>query len=60
MDKNERERLTKAHQAALLLLADVREVHAKTNSIALEELMINAIEQIASISRLLKRLSEQQ
>ncbi len=59
MDRNERERLTKAHQCAQLLLADVREVHAKTDSVALEELMVNIITQVTSISRLLKRLSEQ-
>ncbi|MGA2257119.1 MAG: hypothetical protein ABSG53_20900 [Thermoguttaceae bacterium] len=59
MDKNERERLIKAHQCAQLLLADVREVHAKTDSVALEELMVNIITQVSSISRLLSRLSEQ-
>jgi len=59
MEKNERERLTKAHQCAQLLLADVREVHAKTDSVALEELMVNAITDVVNISRLLKRLSEQ-
>lgn len=59
MDKNERERLTKAHQSAQLLLVDVREIHAKTNSLAVEELMMGTIEQVAKISRLLGRLSEQ-
>ena len=59
MDAAERERLTKAHQSAQLLLADVREVHAKTDSVALEELMMGTIEQVAKISRLLERLSEQ-
>ena len=59
MDANERERLTKAHQAAQLLLADVREVCVKTDSLALEELAIRMIEQVADISRLLGRLSEQ-
>jgi hypothetical protein len=59
MDANERERLTKAHQAAQLLLADVREVYAKTDSVALEELASVMIQQVASISRLLGRLSEQ-
>jgi hypothetical protein len=59
MDKNEQERLTKAHQSAQLLLADVRNIQAKTDSVALEELMLGAIEQVATISRLLGRLSEQ-
>jgi hypothetical protein len=45
MDAMERERLTKAHHAAQLLLADAREVHAKTDSVALEELMIGVITQ---------------
>jgi hypothetical protein len=59
MDAAERERLIKAHQAAQLLLADVQEIHAKTDSVALEELMMGTIEQVAKISRLLGRLSEQ-
>lgn len=59
MDQHERERLEKAHQAAQLLLSDVREILSKTDSMALEELMVAAIEQVASISRLLGRLAEQ-
>jgi len=59
MDKNERERLTKAHQCAQLLLADVREVLAKTDSVAVEELMVTVITQVTSIGRTLKRLWEQ-
>ena len=59
MDKNEQERLTKAHQSAQLLLGDVRDIQAKTDSVALEELMLAAIEQVANLSRLLGRLSEQ-
>ena len=59
MDAMERKRLTKAHQAAQLLLADLREVHAKTDNVALDELMVNVITQVTNISRLLKRLSEQ-
>jgi hypothetical protein len=59
MDKTELERLTNAHQTAQLLLADAKEVYSKTNSVALEELMMGTIEQIANITRLLKRLSEQ-
>jgi hypothetical protein len=59
LDQYERERLTKAHQTAQLLLTDVREVHAKTDCLAIEELMIGTIEQVAKISRLLGRLAEQ-
>lgn len=59
MDVNEKERLTKAHQAAQLLLADVREVHGKTDSVAVEELAVGIIEHVVNISRILRRLSEQ-
>jgi hypothetical protein len=59
MNQNERERLEKAHQTTQVLLADVRDIHGKTNSIALEELMTPLIGQIASISRLLGRLATQ-
>jgi hypothetical protein len=59
MDAMERERLTKAYQTAQLLLADVREVHAKAISVAMDELMIGVVAQVANICRLLKRLSEQ-
>jgi hypothetical protein len=59
MNANEQERLTKAHQSAQLLLSDVQEVHAKTGNVALEELMMDAIEQVAGLSRLLGRLAEQ-
>lgn len=59
MNKNERERLTKAHHSAQLLLADVRDIQAKTDSVAVEELMLATIEQVANIRRLLGRLSEQ-
>ena len=59
MDEMELERLTKAHQTTQLLLSDLREIHAKTDSVALEALMVPAIEQIASLCRLLGRLSKQ-
>ena len=59
MDKNERERLAKAHQSAQLLLQDVRDIQAKTDSVAIEELMLATIQEVAKISRLLGRLSEQ-
>jgi hypothetical protein len=59
MDETERQRLTKAHQSAQQLLADVREVHGKTDSMAVEELMTHTLQQVVEISRLLRRLSEQ-
>ena len=59
MTQDERERLHKAHHAAQLLLADVRDIHAKTDSVAIEELMFPHIEQIANLSRLLGRLASQ-
>ena len=59
MNQNERERLEKAHHAAQLLLSDVRDIHAKTDCVAVEELMFLHIEQVANISRLLGRLASQ-
>ena len=52
-------RFKKAHALAQLLLDDIRDVHSKTNSIAVEELMVSAIEQVVNLSRLLNRLSSQ-
>ena len=57
MTQNERERLEKAHQTAQLLLSDIREIHAKTDCVALEELIFPLIERVANISRLLGRLA---
>jgi hypothetical protein len=57
MNQNERERLEKAHHSAQLLLADIREIHAKTDSVAMEELVFPHIEVIANLSRLLGRLA---
>ena len=59
MNQNERERLEKAHHAAQLLLSDIRDIHAKTDSVAVEELMFPHIEQVADLSRLLGRLASQ-
>lgn len=59
MDNQENERLVKAHQAAQLLLSDLREVYGKTDTVAVEELMMPAIEQISNLSRLLGRLAKQ-
>jgi virulence-associated protein VapD len=58
MDQHEHERLEKAHQSAQLLLSDLREIHNKTGSVAIEELMVDTIRQIANISRLLVRLTQ--
>jgi hypothetical protein len=57
MDENER--LTKAHQTAQLLLSDLREVYSKADTVAVEELMMPAIEQVSNLSRLLGRLAKQ-
>jgi hypothetical protein len=54
---DERERLTKAHQSAQQLLSDLREVQAKTDDLAIEELMLIGLEDVAKISRWLGRLS---
>lgn len=59
MTQNELERLEKSHQAAQLLLSDIREIHAKTDSVALEELIFPYIEQLANFSRMLGRLASQ-
>ena len=59
MTQNEQERLEKAHHAAQLLLGDIREIHAKTDGVAMEELMFLHIEPVANLSRLLGRLALQ-
>ena len=59
MNPIELEKMVKAHHSAQLLLSDLREIHAKTDCVALEELMSNAIQQVANISRLLGRLASQ-
>ena len=58
MTQNE-ERLVKAQQTAQFLLADIHEIHAKTPSVAVEELTFPLIEQVANISRLLGRLARE-
>lgn len=59
MTQDERERLEKAHHAAQLLLADIREIHAKTDCVVMEELIFLHIEPVANLSRLLGRLASQ-
>jgi hypothetical protein len=59
MTPNERERLEKAHHSAQLLLADIRDIYAKADSVILEELIFPHIGQIANIERMLGRLASQ-
>ena len=40
-------------------MSDLREIYGKTDSVAIEELMLAAIEQVANPSRLLGRLAKQ-
>jgi hypothetical protein len=60
MDEKERERLTKAKDSAFLLLSDLRAVVTKTDNLALEELIVEAVEQVQKLHRRLKRFAEQQ
>ena len=57
MDPMERERLTKAHQSARLLAADMLEAHAKTDSESLEILLLDMIGEVERISQRLNRLA---
>ena len=57
MDKMERERLTKAEQAADLLRSDLRDILTHTDSLPLEEIMLEAIEHVEKIHRRLKRFT---
>lgn len=54
---DEKERLTKAEHAAGFLLDDLREIHRFTNNMPLEELMVEAIEQVEKLRRRLKRFA---
>ena len=58
MEAMERERLVKAHQAAQLLAANLREVMTKTDRVSLEILAIDMIEQVQQVSQRLHRLAE--
>ena len=57
MDENEKERLVKASQAAELLASDLRDIHRNTANLPLEEIMLEAIEQVEKIRRRLKRFA---
>ncbi len=59
MDKNERERLIKAEQTASLLLSDLRDILKHTANLPLEEIMVEAIEQVNRLHRRLKRFAGQ-
>jgi hypothetical protein len=56
MDENER--LTKAEQCAALLISDLRDIVQHTDNFPLEELLVEAIEQVERIHRRLKRFSQ--
>jgi ribosomal protein L37AE/L43A len=58
MDANEKERLTKAEQTAGLLIGDLRELLTRTDSLPLEEIMVEAIEQVGKLRRRLQRFAE--
>ena len=55
MDENER--LVKAEQAAGLLASDLRDILTHTDNLPLEEIMVEAIEQVEKIRRRLKRFA---
>jgi hypothetical protein len=58
MDPMEKERLTKAHHAAQFLATDLCDAHAKTDSVSLEIILLDMIEQVGQISRRLNRLAD--
>jgi len=57
---DEQKRFVTAYQAAQLLLADLREVQCKTDSLAIEELALGMIRDVVEISRVLGRLGRKQ
>ena len=54
---DEKERLIKAEQCAGLLSSDLRDILTHTDNIPLEEIMMEAIEQVEKIRRRLKRFA---
>ena len=58
MDPMEHERLTKAHQAAQLLAADLREVMTKTDCMALEIVALDMLQEVVKIAQRLRRVAE--
>jgi hypothetical protein len=55
MDENEQ--LTKAEQSAAFLISDLREIVKYTDNLALEEIVIEAIQQVEKLHRRLKRFA---
>jgi hypothetical protein len=58
MDAMGKECLTKAHQAAQLLAADLLEAHGETDSVPLEIILFDMFEQVERISQRLGRLAK--
>ncbi len=56
MDENER--LVKAEQTADLLASDLRDILTHSDNLPLEEIMVEAIEQVEKIRRRLKRFAD--
>ena len=56
-DMDENERLVKAEQTADLLASDVRDILTHTDNLPLEEIMVEALEQVEKIRRRLKRFA---
>ena len=52
---DEKERLIKAEQSAALLMNDLRDVFSHTDNLPLEEIVIEAFQQVEIIHRRLKR-----
>jgi len=56
---DEKERLTKAEQTASLLLSDLKDILMHTDNLPLEEIMVEAMEQVNRLHRRLKRFAEE-
>jgi len=56
---DEKERLTKAEQATGLLLSDLRDIFTHTDNLPLEEIIVEAMEQVEKVRRRLKRFAGQ-
>jgi hypothetical protein len=54
---DEKERLTKAEQAAGLLASDLKDILRHTDNLPLEEIMLEAFQQVETIRRRLKRFA---
>jgi len=55
MDENER--LVKAEQCAGLLVSDLKDILQHTDNLPLEEIVVEAMEQVQKIRRRLKRFA---